>query len=106
LPQRPLFEKLLGMASLENVYIKVSALPAISREPYPHKDVLELVQRLFSTYGPQRLIWGSDHAMTQATCDSPSEKGLALIDMALQHERAEDRAWVKGGTAARLWNLG
>jgi len=101
----PLFQELLRMARFPNIYIKVSAFPAISKSPYPHQDVLELVQRVFDAYGPKRLMWGTDHAMTQRICHFPMKQALELVDKALKDESSEDRAWVTGGTAARLWNL-
>jgi len=102
----PLFQALLAMSRLPNIHLKVSALPAISREAFPYSDVLRCVRAAFSAYGPKRLMWGTDHAMTQRMVEFPLAQALQLIDEALADENEEDRAWVKGGTAAALWQLG
>jgi predicted TIM-barrel fold metal-dependent hydrolase len=68
--------------------------------------VLEQVQRAFDAFGPQRLMWGTDHAMTQKICDFTLKQALGSVDTALKNASPEDRAWVKGGTAARIWKLG
>ena len=104
-PGGSLFAQLLKMANLPNVYVKVSALAAISRLPYPHRDVLEQVKRAFDAFGPQRLMWGTDHAMTQKIRNYSLQQALNSVDTALKDASPEDRAWVKGGTATRVWKL-
>ncbi len=103
-PQHPLFERLLAMAEYDNVYVKASALDAISRQPYPHRDVLDLVRRTLDAFGPERVMWGTDYAMSSRHRYTMADV-LALIDRALDGAPPEEAALVKGGTAARLWNL-
>jgi L-fuconolactonase len=102
-PERPLFQKLLSMARYPNLYIKGSAYPEITRQPYPYADVLDLMRRSLDVYGAERVMWGSDYAMARDLCSL--EAALELADRALQGASSADRALVMGGTAARLWNL-
>jgi predicted TIM-barrel fold metal-dependent hydrolase len=32
----------------------------VSREPYPHRDLLPYVRALVDAFGPDRCVWGSD----------------------------------------------
>ena len=105
-PGGPLFHELLKMSRLPHLYLKVSAFPAISRLADPYPDVLGWVQEAFAAYGPQRLMWGTDHAMTQRIVEFPLARALQLVDQALAAESPGDRAWVKGRAAAELWQLG
>jgi len=103
-PERTkLFEDLLALARFEQVCVKVSALGYMSPEPYPHRDILELVRRVFDAFGPKRLMWGTDTPMSQDPNTLPD--AMRLIDLALPDASPEDRAQIKGGTAAKLWNL-
>ena len=95
------FEDLLALAQFEQVYVKVSALGFMSHEPYPHRDMLELVRRVFDAFGPERMMWGTDTPMSQDPATVPD--ALRLIDIALPDSSPDDRMQIKGGTAARLF---
>jgi L-fuconolactonase len=95
------FEDLLALAQFEQVYVKVSALGFMSHESYPHRDMLDLVRRVFDAFGPERLMWGTDTPMSQDPTTVPD--ALRLIDIALPDSSPDDRMQIKGGTAARLF---
>jgi L-fuconolactonase len=62
-PDSPPFaalEPLVRLAVHPNVYVKVSGLPGLSREPYPHADIAPVVQRLLGEFGARRMMWASD----------------------------------------------
>ena len=61
-------DDILALARLPNVYMKVSALPALSRAPYPFLDLWPLLHRFMSAFGPRRLLWGSDWTMQLRRC--------------------------------------
>jgi len=100
-PEGPQFETLLALARFEQVYVKVSALGFMSHEPYPHRDMLDLVRRVCDAFGPERLMWGTDTPMSQDPATVPD--ALRLIDVALPDISPDDRMQIKGGTAARLF---
>jgi L-fuconolactonase len=95
------FEDLLALVRFEQVYVKVSALGFMSHESYPHRDMLDLVRRVFDAFGPERLMWGTDTPMSQDPTTVPD--ALRLIDIALPDSSPDDRMQIKGGTAARLF---
>jgi len=62
LPADP-FERLpdlLALAPLENVRVKLSALPLLSREPFPFRDTWAPARAVVEAFGPERVMWGSD----------------------------------------------
>ena len=95
------FEDLLALAQFEQVYVKVSALGFMSNEPFPHRDMLDLVQRVFDAFGPERMMWGTDTPMSQDP--TTLQDALWLIDIALPDSSTDDRMQIKGGTAGRLF---
>jgi predicted TIM-barrel fold metal-dependent hydrolase len=59
--------KLLELARYPHVFVKISHAWAISRQPYPWLDAQEYVKRLYSAYGPKRLMWGTDWPLCEGT---------------------------------------
>lgn len=53
-------DKLLALASLPNVYVKASAVPCYSNEPYPFRNLDRYLERMYAHFGPKRTFWGSD----------------------------------------------
>lgn len=57
---------LIGLASLPNVTVKLSALPCYASDGAPFASLAEPVRRLVDAFGPHRLFWGSD--LTRLPC--------------------------------------
>jgi L-fuconolactonase len=51
---------LLPLAKHPNIGVKVSALPRESREVFPFPLLHEPIRRVYDTFGPERIFWGSD----------------------------------------------
>jgi predicted TIM-barrel fold metal-dependent hydrolase len=97
-------DDLLTLAEFKNVYVKASALSFMSKEAYPHPDILAYLRRLYQAFGADRLMWGTDTPMSTKPETIPAQ--LKLIELALPHASPADIALIQGGTAARLlgWN--
>jgi predicted TIM-barrel fold metal-dependent hydrolase len=54
---------LLALAAHEQVSVKLTSIPLLSREPYPHADAWPHLHRVIEAFGPKRLMWGSDHTV-------------------------------------------
>jgi predicted TIM-barrel fold metal-dependent hydrolase len=54
---------LLELAQYEQVAVKFTSIPLLSREPYPHADVWPHLHRVIAAFGPERLMWGSDQTV-------------------------------------------
>jgi predicted TIM-barrel fold metal-dependent hydrolase len=50
----------LGLATRDNVAVKLSGGPSLSETSYPFTDLWPLLDRFLEAYGPDRLMWGSD----------------------------------------------
>jgi predicted TIM-barrel fold metal-dependent hydrolase len=89
---------LLGLASFEQVAVKLTSLPLLSREPYPHDDVWPHLERVIAAFGPERLMWGSD----QTVFDHDYRE---TIDVILASDRlgAADKEQILGASLRCWW---
>lgn len=89
---------LLELAAYEQVSVKLTSLPLLSREPYPHADVWPHVHRVIEVFGPQRLMWGSD----QTVFDHDYGETIDVI-RAADELSADEKAQILGGSLRRVW---
>src|SRR5262245_61748384 len=94
-------KSLLVLAKSPRVFVKISHLWSLSKEKYPYRDTHDRVKRLYDQFGPQRLMWGTDWPGVEEYCGYA--KALALYRDELAFFTAEDRRWILGGTALKLW---
>ncbi len=94
-------KKLLNLARYERVFVKISHLWSLSREKYPYRDTHDQVKRLYDAFGPQRLMWGSDWPGVEHFCGYA--KALALYRDEIGFFTDDDRRWILGGVALKLW---
>jgi predicted TIM-barrel fold metal-dependent hydrolase len=94
-------EKLIALARHPRVFVKISHTWSISRQPYPWLDAQEHVKRLHSAFGPQRLMWASDWPvdLTWTTYD----KTLSVVRDEMKFLNEDDKVWMLGRTAQRVW---
>ncbi|CAM3813709.1 amidohydrolase family protein [Bordetella tumulicola] len=91
-------DRLLALARLPNVYVKMSAAPCYSSEPYPFQNIQPYLRRIYDAFGPRRSMWGSDFTRLPCTyqeCVDHFRLALNFID-------PEDLEWVMGKTAAQV----
>jgi predicted TIM-barrel fold metal-dependent hydrolase len=94
-------KKLLALADYPRVFVKISHLWSLSAEKYPYKDTHDQVKRVYDAFGPKRLMWGTDWPGVEKYCGYA--KALALYREELGFLTADDRRWILGGTALKLW---
>jgi predicted TIM-barrel fold metal-dependent hydrolase len=94
-------KKLHRLARHPRVYVKISHLWLLSKQDYPYRDTHDQVHRLYDAFGPRRLMWGTDWPGVEKFCGYA--KALALYRDEIQFFTAEDRRWILGGTASKLW---
>ena len=59
-------DTLLALAKLPNVAIKATGAPGYSTQPYPFRNLHDVLHRIFDAYGPNRFFWGTD--ITRMEC--------------------------------------
>jgi predicted TIM-barrel fold metal-dependent hydrolase len=52
--------KLLGLAAHDNIVVKISGACTLSHQPFPYKDILDPLGRIFDAFGFDRCMWGTD----------------------------------------------
>lgn len=95
--------RLLAMAALPNVVVKLSGLPRLSAESFPFRDVWPVVGRVVEEFGPERCMWGSDYTVSPEATYAESVGMMRSLDAVSERERA----LLLGGTLRRVfrcWN--
>ncbi|HEV3120277.1 MAG TPA: amidohydrolase family protein [Isosphaeraceae bacterium] len=93
--------KLLALARYPRVYVKISHLWTLSKQPYPYRDTFDQVHRLYDAFGRERLMWGTDWPGVEEHCGYA--KALDLYRKEIPFFSDEDRRWILGQTALKLW---
>jgi predicted TIM-barrel fold metal-dependent hydrolase len=93
-------DKVLTLAALDNVAIKVSGACTLSHRPYPYDDIWDPVCRMIDAFGVDRCLWGTD--WTRAIAFLTFKQG---VDAFRQTGRISDsdKAKLMGANAARLY---
>jgi len=89
------------LARRPNVYAKVSNHVMHSRAPYPWRDLHDYQRRVIDSFGPHRLMWGSNWPMDTAKVGYGER--LDALRVHFPFLTVEDRAMILGQTALRLW---
>jgi L-fuconolactonase len=94
-------EKLLSLARYPRVFVKISHLWSISRQPYPWLDAQEYARRCYDAFGPQRLMWGTDWPVCEQWTTYEDTVRVVRDDMPFLS--AEDKRWIMSRTVERVW---
>lgn len=89
---------LLDLAAFEQVAVKLTSVPLLSRELYPHRDVWPHLHRVIAAFGPERLMWGSD----QTVFDHAYAETVDLI-RTTDELGDGDKRLILGDTLRRVW---
>ena len=81
--------------------VKISGACTLSREPFPYKDIWDLLGRAFDAFGFDRCMWGTD--WTRAVGMLTYEQGVEAFRVTDRLSESE-RAALMGGTLQRVYN--
>ncbi len=90
----PAAERISALARHPNVYVKVSALPCFSTEPYPFRNLTEPLRRVIDAFGPRRAFWGSDITRVPKSCSY--RQTVTHFTETLDFLSADDLTWIMG----------
>jgi predicted TIM-barrel fold metal-dependent hydrolase len=80
------------LARYQNVAVKASALPCHSTLPYPFKDLHPHIRRVYDSFGPTRIFWGTD--WTRLPCSW--REAVTLFTEQLDWLSDDDKEWIMG----------
>ncbi|HEY2227888.1 MAG TPA: amidohydrolase family protein [Xanthobacteraceae bacterium] len=98
--------RVAALARCPNVFVKVSALPCFTSEPYPFRNLHEPLRRVIAAFGPRRCFWGSDLSRMLEHCSY--RQGVTHFTQELDFLSADDLDWIMGrGLGECLhWEIG
>lgn len=93
------FDRVLELARFPGVHFQLSGMKMFC--PYPHRQLYPLVREASRSFGPSRLIWGSNYPVVGDLADYQADLRLVLDNaLSLPEEWIPD---ILGGNARRLW---
>ncbi|MEP6715790.1 MAG: amidohydrolase family protein [Terriglobia bacterium] len=95
---------LLALERYPKVYVKISHMWTLSKQPYPYPDALVQVKRLYDKFGPKRLMWGTDWPVSL-----PKLRYAQAVELFRDHLdflTPTDREWILGKTVQQVWPFG
>jgi predicted TIM-barrel fold metal-dependent hydrolase len=91
-PDEKGFGPLLDLARFPNVYIRTSLHNPSKTKELPFRDVWPFLRRVYDRFGPRRLVWANFYE-------------LVIMKELIPFFTAEDKEWILGRTAHRLYRF-
>ncbi len=92
-------EPMRRLARYPGVVVKLSTLPARSTRGYPFPEVHEVARAAYELFGPDRMMWATDHTQTLRRGRASYAEELRLWSEALDFVTPADLELILGGTA-------
>lgn len=92
--------KVLALAKMPNVRIKLSGAGTMSAQPFPYDDLWDPMLRIIDAYGVERCMWGTD--WTRAVRSLSYEQGVEFFRVT-DRLSDSDRAMLMGGATERTY---
>jgi L-fuconolactonase len=89
----PAAARMAALARHPNVFVKVSALPAFSTQPYPFKNLDAPIRTVLAAFGPRRAFWGGD--LTRVP-NASYRQIVTHFTEALDFLAPDEREWIMG----------
>ncbi|PON51864.1 Amidohydrolase-related [Parasponia andersonii] len=97
------FSELLKLSRFPQVYVKFSALFRVSRKAFPYEDLADPLSQLVSTYGANRVMWGTDFPFVVPECGYKGAKEAVSLIGNLVPLSASELEWIMGRTVMELF---
>ena len=109
-PPHDRYQKVLTLSQYPNTYMKVVGLgelcprPMPFRQPFPFENVPPLIEMAIESFGPQRLMWGSNFPPVAGRGEG-YRNSLQWPMERVTFGSEEDKEWIFGKTAMSLWKF-
>lgn len=102
-PEEPFADlnNVVSLAEYDNVAIKISGACTLSHEPFPYPDIWESLGKIFSAFGFERCLWGTD--WTRAVNLLTYEQGVEAFRVT-DHLSDSERSALMGGSLSKIYN--
>ena len=97
------FSEALKLASHPNLTMKLPGFGEFCRPPHPYQEVPPLARMALDSFGPGRLMWGSDYPPVSSR--EGYDNSLTFPREYFSDLEAGDRDLIFGGTAIGIWGL-
>ncbi|KAA8533346.1 hypothetical protein F0562_033121 [Nyssa sinensis] len=97
------FSELLKLSRFPQVYIKFSALFRVSRKPFPYEDLSQVLSQVVSSFGANRVMWGSDFPFVVSECGYKEAKEAVSIIANQLPLASSELEWIMGKTVMQLF---
>jgi predicted TIM-barrel fold metal-dependent hydrolase len=97
-------EMLIALKRYPKVFVKVSHTWSLSKQAYPYLDSQAQVKRLYDTFGPQRLMAGTDWPLVEGYCGYA--KAVAIVRDQMKFLSDDNKSWMMSKTIERVWPFG
>jgi L-fuconolactonase len=95
---------LLALARYPHVYVKISHMWSLSKQPYPYPDAIPQLKKLHAAFGAQRLMWGTDWPVSLKYLNY--DQAVALFRDHLDFLTPADHAQILYRTVQQVWPFG
>ncbi len=90
----------ISLAECDNVVIKISGACTLSHQPFPYPDIWEPLSKIFSAFGFDRCLWGTDWTRTSPLLTY--EQGVEPFRVTDQLSDSE-RSTLMGGSLTKIY---
>ncbi len=97
------FEQALKLARYPNLSLKLPGFGEFCDLPHPFAHIPPLARLAVEAFGPQRVMWGSDYPPVSSR--EGYDHSLRLPMQYFADLSEEDRAWIFGKTALKVWRF-
>jgi len=91
---------LLSFAAFDNVSVKLTGVPTLSRQPFPYPDVWKPLHAIIDAFGLTRVMWGSD--WTRVASVLSYAQGIDYV-RGTNELSSSDKEHILGKTAERVF---
>ncbi|XP_027350018.1 uncharacterized protein LOC113861415 [Abrus precatorius] len=97
------FSQLLNLSRFPQVYVKFSGLFRVSRVQFPYLDLSPLLSQVVSSFGSNRVMWGSDFPDVVPECGYKGAKEAVNLIANQISLPSSDLKWIMGKTVSQLF---
>ena len=99
-----LLQHLLNLARYPRVFVKISDMWTLSKQPYPYPDAQDQVKKILARFGAQRLMWDTNWPVSLAQL--PYAKIVELYRYHLNFLTPDEHQEILFKTVQRVWPFG